>query len=169
MLDLGIYLQSQGDPGAVEYFRKAALKKNVMPGLYFPSTIEGRESCAWQQKRKEWHCRCAPRSELKRRKAFAYMADVFEQGRWSIYAADNTRFWRESMRGLLGIPRNPEEATKLRNFGPLAMDVMGSSHWLVLRTLQGPSMHKNHPKWFHWPPASNAGFRQSCRVGFSSA
>ncbi|CAE7259059.1 unnamed protein product [Symbiodinium pilosum] len=64
MLDLGIYLQSQGDPGAVEYFRKAALKKNV--------------------------------------KAFAYMADVFEQG-------------------LLGIPRNPEEATKLRNFG-LAME-----------------------------------------------
>ena len=29
MLDLGIHLQSLGDPGAVEYFRKAALKKSV--------------------------------------------------------------------------------------------------------------------------------------------
>lgn len=60
MLDLGIHLQSLGDPGAVEYFRKAALKKSV--------------------------------------KAFAHMADIFDGG-------------------LLGIPRNPEEAKKLRNFG----------------------------------------------------
>lgn len=60
MLDLGIHLQSLDDPGAVEYFRKAALKKSV--------------------------------------KAFAHMADIFEGG-------------------LLGIPRNPEEAKKLRNFG----------------------------------------------------
>ena len=29
MLDFGIHLQEKGDPGAVEYFRKAALKKNV--------------------------------------------------------------------------------------------------------------------------------------------
>jgi len=60
MIEFGLLLQSRGDPGAVEYFRKAAMNKNV--------------------------------------KGFALLADVFEQGE-------------------LGIPKNPEEAAKLRNFG----------------------------------------------------
>lgn len=60
MIEFGLLLQSRGDPGAVEYFRKAALNKNA--------------------------------------KGFALLADVFE-------------------RGELGIPKNPEEAAKLRNFG----------------------------------------------------
>lgn len=62
MLEFGLLLQSRGDPGAVEYFRKAALNKNP--------------------------------------KGFAHLADVFEQGK-------------------LGIPKDFEEATKLRKFGTM--------------------------------------------------
>ncbi|CAJ1401903.1 unnamed protein product [Effrenium voratum] len=60
MADLGVYLQARGDPGAVEYFRKAAMHSNT--------------------------------------KGFALLADVFE-------------------RGDLGIPKNVEEARRLRDFG----------------------------------------------------
>ncbi len=32
MIEFGLLLQSRGDPGAVEYFRKAAMQKNVCLG-----------------------------------------------------------------------------------------------------------------------------------------
>lgn len=32
MIEFGLLLQSRGDPGAVEYFRKAAMNKNVCLG-----------------------------------------------------------------------------------------------------------------------------------------
>jgi hypothetical protein len=34
MIEFGLLLQSRGDPGAVEYFRKAALNKNAYLGSH---------------------------------------------------------------------------------------------------------------------------------------
>ena len=75
MIEFGLLLQSRGDPGAVEYFRKAAMNKNVCLG---------------------WVAKSAPMSQCKikitnqhgvptqpARKGFALLADVFEQGHWT--------------------------------------------------------------------------------------
>eukprot|EP00913_Durusdinium_trenchii_P011738 g11024.t1 len=86
MLEFGLLLQSRGDPGAVEYFRKAALNKNP--------------------------------------KGFAHLADVFEQGK-------------------LGIPKDFEEATKLRKFGTMLETQLASilvACCFVKQTIKQPQL-----------------------------
>ena len=118
MVDFGIHLQSQDDPGAIEYFRKAALKKNVTrveEVVAFGTAV----SCRSQAKFTSSKCGLHVHKAGQLRKAFSLMADVFEQGDFlhRFATVPYPDFYAQFARGLLGIPPNPEEATKLRNFG----------------------------------------------------
>ena len=129
MVELGLLLQSRGDPGAVEYFRKAALNQNVSLDHIWASKL-------WSyymllERMSSQHSQ--PDAFNHTRRGFALLADVFERGakevcRRLFKLRKNTSHmvWLFSdtccrrallVEGELGIPKNLDEAAKLRNFG----------------------------------------------------
>ena len=61
---------------------------------------------------------CAACYQLVARKGFALLADVFERGKAVRVMCSGTQHGQfRCCQGELGIPKNPEEAAKLRNFG----------------------------------------------------
>lgn len=118
MIEFGLLLQSRGDPGAVEYFRKAALNKNAYLGSHRIPVNEN----IWKLyviciATMQF---CAVCYQFAARKGFALLADVFERGKSQVhvmYSVTQRGLFLWCCQGELGIPKNPEEAAKLRNFG----------------------------------------------------